>query len=459
MDPELDEYELAVRAREGDREALETLVERTRLRLFGLAYAELRHYEDAQDAVAGALLQICRHIHELREPARVGAWMQSVVRNEARRLRRAAGPPCVALDETDAAVDDSRVWLLRLDIERALHQLPEDQAAASRFFYLDDLSIPEIAARTGRPAGTIKSWLHRGRQRLAREMEAYAPMEITPPPAVETAALIHTDLSPALVRKVSRALQAAGFAVQVLTPAEPSALLDTLATYQAVVLDEQIAGRPALQYVMHLRARRELRGAPLIVLTSDSSEFAAFAYFAARVDRLVDRRKPKDLARLAGRLGHPRPSGEALQATFGAAKEAAALGQHFVDTEHLLLALAQALESLGAQVLERRGLSVEKVREEVLKRATRGPGNTLDYQQSTPQLMRARNLAHREAELLSNGSLRVEVGTEHLLLGLLSEGEGLAAQVLTELGVSLERARQEVRAMRKDEGLRTRSRK
>src|SRR5919197_1010611 len=52
-----DEYELALRARDGDREALSELLERARLRLFALAYAEFGHYEDAQDVVAAAVLQ------------------------------------------------------------------------------------------------------------------------------------------------------------------------------------------------------------------------------------------------------------------------------------------------------------------------------------------------------------------------------------------------------------------
>src|SRR3954465_12401314 len=82
MNTEPDEYELALRAREGDPYALAELVERTRVRLFALAYAELRHYEDAHDAVAAALLRVCRHIQELQEPERVRAWMQSIVRNE-----------------------------------------------------------------------------------------------------------------------------------------------------------------------------------------------------------------------------------------------------------------------------------------------------------------------------------------------------------------------------------------
>src|SRR5207253_9452419 len=70
MEPEREEYELALRARDGDRDALAELVERTRVRLFALAYAELRHYDDAHDAVASALLRICRHVGELRKPER-----------------------------------------------------------------------------------------------------------------------------------------------------------------------------------------------------------------------------------------------------------------------------------------------------------------------------------------------------------------------------------------------------
>lgn len=83
MEAEHQEYELALRARDGDREALAELVERTRVRLFALAYAELRHYDDAHDAVAGALLRICRHVGELWQPepvtcpkSRCRAWME-----------------------------------------------------------------------------------------------------------------------------------------------------------------------------------------------------------------------------------------------------------------------------------------------------------------------------------------------------------------------------------------------
>src|SRR5438093_6101337 len=120
MNTEPEEYALALRARDGDPDALAELVERTRVRLFALAYAELRHYEDAHDAVAAALLRVCRHIHELQEPERVRAWMQSIVRNEVRRLRPGNSAPLLSLEEGDGHTDDRSPSLLRLDIERAL---------------------------------------------------------------------------------------------------------------------------------------------------------------------------------------------------------------------------------------------------------------------------------------------------------------------------------------------------
>src|SRR5205823_5171273 len=120
------------------------LVERARLPLFALAYAELRHYQDAEDAVAATLLQICRHVGELREPGRARAWMQSIARNEARQLRRRRAVAPISLDAADGSFAagaweptspaDAGSFLLRLDIERALRQLPRDEARALALF-------------------------------------------------------------------------------------------------------------------------------------------------------------------------------------------------------------------------------------------------------------------------------------------------------------------------------------
>lgn len=452
MNDEPGEYELALRARQGDPEALEELVARTRLRLFSIAYAELRHYEDAQDAVAAALLLICRHIHELREPARVRVWMQSIVRNEARRLRRNGPPPMMSLEEADGHVEEDAPSLLRLDIERALRQLPGDQARVSRLFYLADLSIDEIARRTGRPPGTIKSWLHRGRRRLALEMEEYAPMTpITVPESrpERVAALIHTDLEPAVIRKITAAVRNAGFRTRVLTPADPFVLLDGLKEYQAIILDEWIGGRSALEYLMHMRARPETNPIPVGMLCSAPSEFTATAYFAAGIGRLINKSNPEDLTKLAERLERPFKGGwdrfteRARQVVLFAQEEAAALGDNFVGCEHLLLGLTRVPDSAGAKALSRLGISLESIREETMRQTPRGQGDLGQEMQLTPRAKRVIDLAYDEARLLRNNYL----GVEHLLIGMVSEGEGLAAQVLMKLGANLARVRAEVRAM------------
>ena len=179
MKPEPDELELAIRARDGDREALGELIERLRFSLFALAYAELRHYEDALDAVAAALYQICLHAGDLRAPESLRAWMHTIVRNETHLLRRGKQALHVPLNEAESLGRADPSPLLRLDVECALRQLPHDQARAVALFYLSEWPIARIAHHLARPEGTIKRWLHQGRQRLATEMKGYFPMEPT----------------------------------------------------------------------------------------------------------------------------------------------------------------------------------------------------------------------------------------------------------------------------------------
>src|SRR5690349_8930867 len=122
---EQDEYTLVVQARGGDRDALAALVERLRLWLFATAYAEMSHYQDAQDVVAAALERVCLHIGDLREPERLRAWVRSVVQNEAHRLLQKRAPACIQTDFheilDEAATEE--ISLLRMDVEQALHRL------------------------------------------------------------------------------------------------------------------------------------------------------------------------------------------------------------------------------------------------------------------------------------------------------------------------------------------------
>jgi RNA polymerase sigma-70 factor, ECF subfamily len=215
---ESEEYTLAVRARDGERDALGELITRLHGPLFAVAFAELHHYEDARDAVADAVLRICRNIGGLRNPAQARAWMLRIARNEARRRR-----PLPSLLTDAEAVSDSFTMpsLLRLDVERALRSLPTDTASAIALFYLDGLSVAEIAAHLGRPSGTVKYWLHRGRVHLNHSLEGYAPMKmpdaLTAPtvvPLPETwgdAAIVSSEIPEEQLHEMIGEIRAAGW--------------------------------------------------------------------------------------------------------------------------------------------------------------------------------------------------------------------------------------------------------
>ena len=110
-------------------------------------------------------------------------------------------------------------------------------------------------------------------------------------------------------------------------------------------------------------------------------------------------------------------------------KEARQLGHVDIATEHLLLALLRQPGSAAAQVLDTLGMHLDDVRVDVERIAGRGSGTPSDHMPFTPGARRVLELSVREASTLGSDG----VGTEHVLLGLVSEGSGVGAQVLTEL--------------------------
>jgi RNA polymerase sigma factor (sigma-70 family) len=450
MDAEQYEQELARRARAGDRQALAELVERARVRLFALAYAELRQYEDAQDAVAAATLQICRHIAGLREPERVRAWLQSIVRNEVRRIRRAPDAAWLSLEAAEEPANAGDMPLLRLDVEQALRRLNRDEAEALRLYYLDQLSTRDIAGQLGSPEGTVRSWLYRGRQHLAAEMKGYAPMTTTQastPAPIEmsrTAALIHRDLDPGLVGQITKALRGAGYEMRIVIPDDSSYFPEALRGCQAVVLDEGREGYSALECLIHLQAHPDTREIPVNVLCADPPEFTVAAYFVAGVARLFRKGVPGETKRMARQLqqdGFWQQFTERARNIVFAAKEEAARRDHsYVRSEHLLLGLLGEPESVGCRVLtERLGLSLDAIRSATEAQSERGPGWREEADWLGPSGKAVLDLTFEEARRLGH----TYIGTEHLLIGLLRERYGLAARVLIGLGVDLEAVRQE----------------
>ena len=123
-----------------------------------------------------------------------------------------------------------------------------------------------------------------------------------------------------------------------------------------------------------------------------------------------------------------------------AQEEARMLNHNYIGTEHILLGLIHEGEGVAAKGLESLGISLEAVRsqvEEIIGQGQQAPSGHIPF---TPRAKKVLELSLREALQLGHNY----IGTEHILLGLIREGEGVAAQVLVKLGADLNRVRQQV---------------
>ena len=124
-----------------------------------------------------------------------------------------------------------------------------------------------------------------------------------------------------------------------------------------------------------------------------------------------------------------------------ARKEADRFNHGYVGTEHLLLGLIKLGQGVAVNVLRRMGLDPDSVREEVRKHVHEGQGDkVVDNRPYSPRAKKVLTLAGKEAKSLKH----TYVGTEHILLGLLREGDGLAAKVLRTLDIDIEHTREEI---------------
>jgi ATP-dependent Clp protease ATP-binding subunit ClpA len=138
----------------------------------------------------------------------------------------------------------------------------------------------------------------------------------------------------------------------------------------------------------------------------------------------------------------------ARRSLFLSQEEARRLNHNYVGTEHLLLGLVSEGQGVAAKALESLGIRLEAVRaqvEEIIGQGQRAPTGHIPF---IPRAKKVLELSLREATQLGHNY----IGTEHLLLGLIREGEGVAAQVLVKLGADRSRVRQQVIQLLTDYG-------
>ena len=169
----LDAY-LVASARLGDREALGSLVQRWNGKLIAHAWRLLRDQEGAKDAVQESWAEILRGLSRLRDDGAFAAWAYRILsRRCARHIgrvqrERLAAEFAAAPAEQGVAEPPS----LNVDaVRRAIRTLPPEQQAAIALFYLEDMSVAEVAVALDVPAGTVKTRLMHARRKLRGALE------------------------------------------------------------------------------------------------------------------------------------------------------------------------------------------------------------------------------------------------------------------------------------------------
>ena len=170
---------LVLQCQQGDREALRSLITRWQPRLCRLAWRLTGERETARDVVQEAWMAIMRGLGRLDDPARFRPWAYRIVSNKCadwtrRRVvqrkvtqtleREATSRRTDAPDETDSASELAR-------LRDALAKLPEQQRAALSLYYLEGMSVSDVARVLCVASGTVKSHLYNARGRLKKALE------------------------------------------------------------------------------------------------------------------------------------------------------------------------------------------------------------------------------------------------------------------------------------------------
>jgi RNA polymerase sigma-70 factor, ECF subfamily len=173
----LSDVVLAVRAKDGDRLALEALVERHAPRVRRLAAYLLDDPQDAEDAAQEALAKVITRIDQFRGEARFATWLHSLVTNTCRdlgeRQRRRRHQPLEAAPELAAAGGPHDLACQReqrASLARGMDDLSADQRTVMVMKDVLSLSYEEIADAMAMPVGTVKCHAHRGRARMRRSL-------------------------------------------------------------------------------------------------------------------------------------------------------------------------------------------------------------------------------------------------------------------------------------------------
>ena len=152
--------------------AFEVLLQRYQDKVFRLVYSLLRNPSGAEEVTQDVFLKVWQALDGYDGRASLSTWVYTIARNTSiSHLRAESYRKTLSLDEAPEPLAADEPVLSRIEIERLVAGLPEEQRQVVMLFYLQERSIEDVAVMLDLPEGTVKSYLHRARKSMATTME------------------------------------------------------------------------------------------------------------------------------------------------------------------------------------------------------------------------------------------------------------------------------------------------
>lgn len=166
--------ELVNRCLAGDQTAMVQLVERFHGAVFGLCFRMLGHRQDAEDVAQEVFLRVFRSLHQWDNQREFKPWLLAIAGNRCRTVlaqrKRRPVPRETVSDLPDPAPAMRETDYLAEEVQLALGKLRDDHRMAFVLFHEEHLNYAEIGEALDCPVGTVKTWIHRARRDIAREL-------------------------------------------------------------------------------------------------------------------------------------------------------------------------------------------------------------------------------------------------------------------------------------------------
>ena len=165
-----DERELVQECLSGSSSAHREFVRRFQVSVYGLCVRMLSHRQDAEDVAQESFARAFRHLHHWDAARPLKPWILTIAANQCRTFlsqRQRRDRPVESVDDLARESNfDQRIELAE-ELQLAITRLRDEQRLCFILYYLNELSLAEVAEITGNPAGTVKTWLRRARLELA----------------------------------------------------------------------------------------------------------------------------------------------------------------------------------------------------------------------------------------------------------------------------------------------------